>query len=66
MKVNCDVLLTVMASSLYRLLGTKLGAGYEIAKSKHIFRDFINATGHVALTENEVSIHMQSEHITRI
>ena len=59
MKVNCDVLLTVMASSLYRLLGTRLGAGYEIAKSKHIFRDFINATGHVALTENEVSIHMQ-------
>ena len=59
MKVNCDVLLTVMASSLYRLLGTRLGAGYEIAKSKHIFRDFINATGHVRLTENEVSIHMQ-------
>ena len=59
MKVNCDVLLTVMASSLYRLLGTRLGAGYEIAKSKHIFRDFINATGHVALTEHEVSIHMQ-------
>jgi len=59
MKVNCDVLLTVMASSLYRLLGAKLGAGYEIAKSKHIFRDFVNATGHVALTENEVSIHMQ-------
>ena len=27
MKVNCDVLLTVMASSLYRLLGAKVGAG---------------------------------------
>jgi hypothetical protein len=59
MKVNCDVVLTVMASSLYRLLGTKVAQGYETAKSKHIFRDLVNATAQVVITENDISIQMQ-------
>lgn len=59
MKVNCDVMLTVMASSLYRLLGAQIGQGYEIAKSKHIFRDLVNATAQVVLSEKEISIRMQ-------
>lgn len=54
-----NVLLTVMASSLYRLLGAKLGAGCEIAKSKHLFRDFVNATGHVAITHKEITLCVQ-------
>jgi len=28
MKINCDLQLTLMASSLYRLLGTRLGGAY--------------------------------------
>ena len=32
MKVNCDLQLTLMASSLYRLLGTELGKEYTNAK----------------------------------
>lgn len=59
MKVNCDVVLTVMASSLYRLLGSKVAEGYETAKSKHIFRDLINATAQVVITEKDISIRMQ-------
>jgi len=43
MKVNSDLQLTLMASSLYRLLGTPLGNGYEVARADHIFRDFVNA-----------------------
>jgi len=39
MKVNCDLLLTVMASSLYRLLAAQVAKGYETAKSKHLFQD---------------------------
>ncbi|MHC1741729.1 MAG: transposase [Syntrophobacteraceae bacterium] len=58
MKVNCDVVLTVMASSLYRLLGAKVAQGYETAKSKHIFRDLVNATGLVAIGENDITIQM--------
>jgi hypothetical protein len=58
MKINCDVVLTVMASSLYRLLATKVAQGYETAKSKHIFRDLVNASAQVVTTENNISIHM--------
>ena len=35
---------TLMASSPYRLFGSKLGNGYRKAKSRHIFRDFIDAS----------------------
>ena len=45
MKVNFDLQLTLMASSLYRLLSSKIANGYQNAKSRHIFRDFIDATG---------------------
>jgi len=57
MKINCDVLLTLMASSLYRLLGAKVGNGYETAKSKHIFRDLVNATANLGITKNEITVH---------
>ena len=59
MKVNCDLLLTVMASSLYRILGAQVSEGYEIAKSKHLFHDFINATGQVTITEEKISVRLQ-------
>ncbi len=59
MKVNCDLQLTLMASSLYRLLGAHIGNGYATAKSRHIFRDFIDAVGHVTLTEDEVIVRFQ-------
>jgi hypothetical protein len=58
MKVNCDVLLTVMASSLYRLLGTRVGNGYETAKSKHLFQDLVGGTGHVEITARDVTVHL--------
>jgi hypothetical protein len=59
MKVNCDLQLTLMASSLYRLLGAQIGNGYAHAKSRHIFRDFIHAVGDVTLTEREVIVRFQ-------
>jgi hypothetical protein len=57
--VTCDLQLTLMASSLYRLLGVRLGHGYEVAKSRHLFRDFIDATALIRLTEHEVVVRFQ-------
>jgi hypothetical protein len=37
MKVNCDLQLTLMGSSFYRLLGAQIGGGYVTAESRHIF-----------------------------
>jgi hypothetical protein len=59
MKVSCDLQLTLMASSLYRLLGEQLGNGYATAKSQHIFRDFINAVANVMITEREIQVRFQ-------
>jgi len=59
MKVNLDLQLTLMASSLYRLLGAKLGHGYQRAKSRHIFRDFIDATATLIIDEKEILVRFQ-------
>src|SRR5262245_25156885 len=56
LKVNCDLQLTLMASSLYRLLGCRIGRGYEQAKSRHLFRDFVDASAAVTITESEVQV----------
>jgi hypothetical protein len=59
LKINIDLQLTLMASSLYRLLGCQLGHGYETAKSRHIFRDFIDASAGVSVTETSIEVHFQ-------
>ena len=59
MKVNLDVQLTLMASSLYRLIALKIGNGYENAKSRHIFRDFIDATANIKITKSDITVKFQ-------
>ena len=59
MKVDCDLQLTLMASSLYRLLGTKMGNGYQTAKSRRIFRDFVDATTLITVGEHDILIRFQ-------
>ena len=59
MKITCDLQLTLMASSLYRLLGAQVGRGYEEAKGRHIFRDFIDAGGLITLTDDEIIVRYQ-------
>jgi hypothetical protein len=59
MKVSCDLQLTLMASSLYRLLGKRLANGYATAKSQQIFRDFSAAVAHVMIDEREITERFQ-------
>ena len=59
MKVSCDLLLTLMASSLYRLLGQQIGNGYAQANSRHLFRDFIDAVARVSVTPQEIQVRFQ-------
>jgi len=59
MKVNCDLQLTLMASSLYRLLACQVGNGYETAKSSHIFRDLIDATAMVMIGDRDITVRFQ-------
>lgn len=59
MKVDCDLQLTLMASSLYKLLARQIGNGYEKAKSRHLFRDFVDATAQVEIAERDIWVHYQ-------
>ncbi|GFP28226.1 hypothetical protein HKBW3S33_01642, partial [Candidatus Hakubella thermalkaliphila] len=59
MKVNLDLQLTLMASSLYRLLSLRIGNGYQKAKPRHIFRDFVDATATLQITPNEFIVRFQ-------
>ena len=59
MKVDCDLQLTLMASSLYRLLGTRIGRGYERAESRHIFRDFVDATAAIEIDAKRIHVQFQ-------
>jgi transposase len=59
MKVNLDLQLTLMASSLYRLLGSKVGNGYQRAKTRHIFRDLVDATATINIGDQDITIRFQ-------
>lgn len=59
LKVNCDLQLTLMASSLYRQFAQRIGNGYESAKSRHLFRDFVDATAHIQIGEHEIRVSFQ-------
>jgi hypothetical protein len=59
MKVNCDLQLTLMASSRYRLLASRIGRGYERAESRHLFQDFVNAMARVTLAESDIRVGYQ-------
>jgi hypothetical protein len=59
LKVNCDLQLTLMASSLYRYLGQRIGNGYEVAKSRHLFRDFIDASATIEIAPRDIWVNFQ-------
>jgi transposase len=59
MKVNCDLQLTLMASSLYRLLAVRIGNGYESAKSRHLFRDLIDASATLTIGDEAIAVRFQ-------
>ncbi|MGA7501201.1 MAG: hypothetical protein WBX00_31090 [Isosphaeraceae bacterium] len=59
MKVNCDLQLTLMASSLYRLLAGRIGQGYEHTESRHLFQDFVDAAAKVKITESQIVVRYQ-------
>ena len=60
MRINVDVQLTVMASVLYRLIGARVGQGYEKAESHTIYRDLVRHSGKVTITEGEILVQLRA------
>ena len=57
LNVDFDVLLTVIASAVYRLFAQPL-RGYERAQARQLFRRFLDTTARVTITEQEVTVHL--------
>jgi hypothetical protein len=55
LKVDFDMVLLVLASGLYRLIGRRM-RGYQDAQARQIFRDLIDMPADVAVTESEVTV----------
>ena len=56
MKINVDVQLSVIASVLYRLLGLRLGQGFEVAEARTLYRNLIPSMANVTLTNDAIVV----------
>jgi hypothetical protein len=57
LNVDFDVLLTVIASGIYRLFARGL-RGYERAQARQIFRRFLDTTARVVITDHDVTVRI--------
>ncbi|MDP2815200.1 MAG: transposase [Rectinemataceae bacterium] len=57
LKVDFDVLLTVLASGLYRAFAKSI-RGYKTAKARQLFRRFIDTPGDIQIEEDGVTVFL--------
>ena len=57
LNVDFDVLLTVIASAIYRVLARTL-RGYELAHARQVFRRFLDTTARVTISRHEVVVNL--------
>ncbi len=58
MKVDFDMQLTLMASSLYRMMAQRIGREYSHSQAKTVFRNLLNLSGKVEVTATSVVVTM--------
>ena len=56
LKVDFDLQITLIASTLYRLLAGKVGAGYDHAQAKKLFRNLLDVSATVAIEPERVVV----------
>jgi hypothetical protein len=56
MKVDFDLQITLIASSLYRLLAKRIGREYEKATAKRMFRNLLDVSATVNVYESQVTV----------
>lgn len=54
LKIDFDLQITLMAAALYRLMAGKIGREYERAQAKKIFRNMLDVSADVVITDDEV------------
>ena len=56
LKVDFDLQITLIASSLYRLMAAHIGREYERAQAKKLFRNLLDVSATVTITEENVVV----------
>src|ERR1700677_640109 len=56
LKVDFDMQLTLMASSLYRTMAQRIGREYSHSQATTVFRNLLNLSGKVEITANSVLV----------
>ena len=56
LKIDFDLQITLMAASLYRLMAGRIGREYERAQAKKIFRNLLDVSGTVVITDDQVIV----------
>lgn len=56
LKVDFDLQITLMASSLYRLLADRIGREYARAQAKQIFRNLLDVSATVTIADADVTV----------
>jgi hypothetical protein len=56
LKVDFDLQITLMASTLYRLFAEKIGAGYGHTQAKKLFRNLLEVSATVVIEANRVVV----------
>jgi hypothetical protein len=56
MKVDFDMQLTLVASSLYRMMAQRIGREYSHSQAKTVFRNLLNLSGKVEVTASTVVV----------
>lgn len=58
LKVDFDLQITLMASCLYRMMGERIGRGYERAHARQIFRKLLDVPGEVEIGSEEIVVRL--------
>ena len=56
MKVDFDLQITLIASSLYRLMAKRIGREYEKVTAKKLFRNLLDVSGSVSIDKRQVTV----------
>ncbi len=56
LKVDFDLQITIMASSLYRLMADRIGREYAKAQAKTIYRNLLDVSATVQIGDEEVIV----------
>ena len=58
LKVDFDLQITLMASSLYRLMAERIGREYQRAQAKKIFRNLLDVSASVSILPEKVTVRL--------